>query len=309
MPAAGELPCAEAKTGPMITASDGIRLHVRAVGSGPPLVFAHEFSGDARSWDPQISFFSRYYRCTVYCARGYPPSDVPKALQAYDQTRAAEDLADVVRAVTDGAAHVVGLSMGGFAALHFGLRYPQLARSLTIAGVGYGAKPEQQPEHGLAMKREAAHAEAIGMTGFARELAGSAYARCLRAKDEVGWRKFAGQLSEHSVAGMAMTLRGILAARPSLWHLADRLREFNVPVLLLSGDEDTPCLEPNLFLKSTLPNAALAIMPRSGHLINLEEPMLFNSLVFGFLAAVDGGGWSRWRGGPDQVAAAEGERA
>ena len=67
-----------------------------------------------------------------------------RPIDAYNQDRAAEDLADVVRAVADGPAHIVGLSMGGFAALHFGLRYPQLARSLTIAGVGYGAKPEQQ---------------------------------------------------------------------------------------------------------------------------------------------------------------------
>ena len=179
----------------MITTSDGIKLDVRTVGSGEPLVFAHEFSGDARSWDAQIGFLSRYYRCTTYCARGYPPSEVPTSVDAYNQTRAAEDLADVVRAVADGPAHVVGLSMGGFAALHFGLRYPQLARSLTIAGVGYGAKPEQQPEYGNSTRREADHAEAIGMTAFARELAESGYARCLRAKDEAGWRRFSEQLS------------------------------------------------------------------------------------------------------------------
>jgi len=102
----------------LISASDGIRLEVRSVGSGAPLVFMHEFSSDARSWDAQVSFFSRYYCCTVYCARGYPPSDVPQSVGAYDQIRAAEDLADVVRAVCDGPAHIVGLSMGGFAALH-----------------------------------------------------------------------------------------------------------------------------------------------------------------------------------------------
>ena len=114
----------------MITASDGIRLHVRSAGSGEPLIFAHEFSGDARSWDAQISFFSQHYRCTTYCARGYPPSDVPTTIEAYSQSRAAEDVADVVRAVADGPAHIIGLSMGGFAALHCGLRYPQLVLSL-----------------------------------------------------------------------------------------------------------------------------------------------------------------------------------
>jgi pimeloyl-ACP methyl ester carboxylesterase len=290
----------------MITASDGIRLHVRSAGSGEPLIFAHEFSGDARSWDAQISFFSQHYRCTTYCARGYPPSDVPTTVEAYSQSRAAEDLADVVRAVADGPAHIIGLSMGGFAALHCGLRYPQLVRSLTIAGVGYGARPERQLEYRNSTQREAAHAEAIGMAAFASELAGSSYAQCLRARDEAGWRRFAEQLGEHSVTGMAMTLRGVLAARPSLWHLADALRALKVPVLLITGDEDTPCIEPNLFLKEALPDAALCVMPRAGHLMNLEDPALFNTIAYGFLTAVDRGDWSRLKGGTNNRAAAEG---
>ena len=281
----------------LISATDGVRLEVRSVGSGAPLVFVHEFSSDARSWDPQVGFFSRYYRCTVYCARGYPPSDVPTSVGAYGQIRAAEDLADVVRAVCDGPAHIVGLSMGGFAALHFGLRHPQLVRSLVVAGVGYGAKPEQQAEHSASSKRDADHAEAIGMAAFARNLAASQYAQCLRAKDQTAWLRFAERLAEHSVIGMAMTLRGVLATRPSLWHLADRLRGLDRPVLLVAGDEDTPCLEPSLFLKATLPDAAFCVMPRTGHLINLEEPSLFNTILFSFLVAVEHGRWSQWKGG------------
>jgi pimeloyl-ACP methyl ester carboxylesterase len=280
----------------LISATDGVRLEVRSVGSGAPLVFVHEFSSDARSWDPQVGFFSRYYRCTVYCARGYPPSDVPTSVGAYDQIRAAEDLADVVRAVCDGPAHIVGLSMGGFAALHLGLRHPQLVRSLVVAGVGYGAKPEQQAEHSASSKRDADHAEAIGMAAFARNLAASHYAQCLRAKDQTAWLRFAERLAEHSVIGMAMTLRGVLATRPSLWHLADRLRGLDRPVLLVAGDEDTPCLEPSLFLKATLPDAAFCVMPRTGHLINLEEPSLFNTILFSFLVAVEHGRWSEWKG-------------
>ena len=280
----------------LISASDGIKLEGRSVGSGAPLVFVHEFSSDARSWDAQVGFFSRYYCCTVYCARGYPPSDVPQSVGAYDQIRAAEDLADVVRAVCDGPAHIVGLSMGGFAALHLGLRHPQLVRSLVVAGVGYGAKPEQQAEHSASSKRDADHAEAIGMAAFARNLAGSRYAQCLRAKDESAWLRFAERLAEHSVIGMVMTLRGVLATRPSLWHLADRLRGLDRPVLLVAGDEDTPCLEPSLFLKATLPDAAFCVMPRTGHLINLEEPSLFNTILFSFLVAVEHGRWSEWKG-------------
>src|SRR6266849_10486312 len=146
-----------------VVASDKIDLHVCSTGRGDPLVFVHEFSGDARSWDAQVAYFSRYFRCTVYCARGYPPSRVPTDLSAYSQERATDDLADVVRAVADRQAHIVGLSMGGFAALHFGLRHAHLARSLVVAGVGYGAKPDQQPQYGIDLCREADHAQSIGM--------------------------------------------------------------------------------------------------------------------------------------------------
>ena len=290
-----------------IITSDGVKLSVQTSGNGEPLVFVHEFSGDARSWEPQVNYFSRYYRCTSYCARGYPPSDVPAQASAYDQARAAEDLADVVRNVANGPAHIVGLSMGGFAALHFALRHRQLARSIVVAGVGYGAKPEQQPKYGESMCAEADHAEKVGMAAYARELAGSDYAQCLRGKDETGWRRFARELAEHSVLGMAMTMRRILATRPSLWHLADKLKTLDLPVLLVTGDEDTPCLEPNLFLKATLPDAALCVIPRSGHLLNLEEPALFNSIVFNFLTAVDSGHWRAWRGG--KPGASQGEKA
>ncbi len=279
-----------------VVTGDGIRLHVQSNGRGIPVIFVHEFSGDARSWDAQVAFFSRHYRCVTYCARGYPPSDVPAAIDAYSQVRAADDLADVVRSVADGPAHIIGLSMGGFAALHLGLRHPSLARSLVIAGVGYGAKPDQQPQYGHSMRKEADHAEAVGMTEFARELAHSDYAQCLRAKDERTWRVFARQLGEHSAAGMAMTLRGILATRPSLWHLAEGLRALNIPTLLVTGDEDGPCIEPSQFLKTTLPDATLWVVPRTGHLLNLEEPALFNRGVFEFLAAVEHGRWGEWRG-------------
>jgi pimeloyl-ACP methyl ester carboxylesterase len=279
----------------MATTSDGVRLAISTTSSGQPVVFVHEFSGTARSWHAQVGSFSRYYNCIAYCARGYPPSDIPPAIASYSQDRAADDLAEVIRATADGPLHVVGLSMGGFAALHLGLRRPELVKSLTIAGVGYGARPDEQPAYGDSMRAEADHAEAVGMAAFARELAYSPYAQCLRAKNEDGWRHFGALLAQNSATGMAMTLRGVLATRPSLWHLADRLRQLHVPVLLMIGDEDQPCIEPNIFLKSMLPDAALCVLPRTGHLLNLEEPVLFNSTVFAFLTAVEHGRWGAWR--------------
>ena len=276
-----------------ITTGDGVVLSVDVVGDGEPIVFLHEFSGNLLSWAPQVEALSRNYQCITFNARGYPPSQVPDAAGAYSQARAADDVADVIAALGIDSAHVVGLSMGGFAALHVAIRHPSRARTLVVAGCGYGANPSDQADHFAAMNREAKHAEAIGMSAYAQELAGSRYAKPLRAKDEGAWRTFAQQLTAHSALGMAMTLRSVLARRPSLWHLEPQLARISQPVLLVIGDEDEPCIEPNLFLKRTLPDCALAIMPRAGHLLNLEEPARFSRLIERFFAAVSDGSWHR----------------
>ena len=100
---------------PLAAMSDGTRLYYESTGSGYPLLFSHEFAGDYRSWEPQVRYFARRYRVIVYNARGYPPSDVPEEVGAYSQARAMHDIAQLLEALQVPQAHVVGLSMGGYA--------------------------------------------------------------------------------------------------------------------------------------------------------------------------------------------------
>src|ERR1700719_109115 len=129
---------------PHLTTDDGIRLYYEETGSGAPIVFVHEFAGDHRSWEPQVRCFARRYRCITYNARGYPPSDVPSDGERYSQERARDDIRAVLDALRLDKAHIVGLSMGGFATLHFGFAYPDRARSLAVCGCGYGAAPDER---------------------------------------------------------------------------------------------------------------------------------------------------------------------
>jgi pimeloyl-ACP methyl ester carboxylesterase len=276
---------------PHVSADDGVRLYVEEAGDGPPVVFVHEFAGDHRSWEPQVRALSRRYRCVVYSARGYPPSDVPDDEAAYSQARAVADLVAVLDGLDIDRAHVVGLSMGGFATLHLGLRHPERARSLVVSGVGYGAPPEKQE----AFKRESGViADAFASEGAAavaeRYAVGPARVQ-LQNKDPRGWAEFAARLAEHDSTGSALTMRGVQAARPSLYDLTDELRALDVPTLLIAGDEDEGCLEPNLMLKRTIPTAGLALLPKTGHTCNLEEPALFTALLERFFADVENGAW------------------
>jgi len=276
---------------PHVTADDGVKLWYEETGSGIPLVFAHEYGGDARSWEPQVRHFARTYRCIVFNARGYPPSDVPADVSMYSQQRACDD----IRAVLDGLgidkAHIIGLSMGGFATLHFGMQYADRARSLVVGGAGYGAPLEVREQFARESLEVADRIEADTMAEFGKSYAiGPARVQFLN-KDPRGWQEFADQLCEHSTLGSVNTMRGLQAKRPSLYDFADEMKAMRVPALIVNGDEDEPCLEVGLFLKRTIPSSGLVILPGTGHLTNLEEPALFNQLCGDFLARVDAGRW------------------
>ena len=270
---------------------DGVRLYYEEAGTGDPVVFVHEFAGRHWSWEPQMRYFSRRHRCVVYAARGYPPSDVPEAVEQYSQARAAADIGAVMDAAGIERAHIVGLSMGAFATLHFGLDQPSRARSLVCAGIGYGAHKDDEAEFRRLAEEVARAFETQGSKQFAR-VYGSAAARVqYEAKDPRGYAEVIERLAEHSVRGAANTQRGVQAKRPSLYDLEDRLARMTVPTLIVAGDEDDQTLLPGIYLKRTIPASGLLVLPKTGHAINLEEPDAFNRAVAEFLAQVIAGRW------------------
>ena len=274
---------------PFVTADDGVRLHWEESGSGKPLLFIHEFAGDHRSFAPQVEHFRDRYRCLVYDARGYPPSDVPVDERAYSQLRAVADAVAVLDAAGVERAHVVGVSMGGFCALHLGLRHPDRVDGLVIAGVGYGAHPDVAANFRAESEAVAAAFDAEGAAEVAKRYAVGPARVQFQNKNRAAWELFARQLAEHDSGGSARTMRGVQRLRPSLYDLRDELAAMAVPVLIVVGDEDEGCLEADLMLKRTIPTSGLAILPRTGHTCNLEAPDEFNAPVERFLAAVDAG--------------------
>jgi len=274
------------------TSQDGVRLYHEEAGSGTSVLFVHEFAGDHRSWEPQVRAFARQHRCIVYAARGYPPSDVPTELSAYSQDLAVGDALAVLDDLQVDRAHVVGLSMGAFSTLHLGLRHPERTRSLVVAGCGYGAHRDAREAFRAESEAIALAFDTEGAAGIAPRYAEGPARVQFQNKDPRGWGEFARNLAEHSAEGSALTMRGVQRERPSLYDLTDRLAALEVPTLLIVGDEDEGCLESNLMLKRTIPTAALAVLPRTGHTSNLEEPELFNALVGDFLSTVEAGRWA-----------------
>jgi len=253
------------------------------------VVFVHEFAGDIRSWEPQLRYFSRRYRCIAFNARGYLPSDVPESVSQYSQAIAADDIANVMADIGVRKAHIIGCSMGGYATLHFGLRHARMARSLTVIGAGYGSDPDKRAQflkdNDVMARRfeELGTAEAISIYQI-----GPARVQ-YQNKDPRGFHEFCEEFAEHSALGSANTLRGVQGRRPTIYSLERGLARMKVPTHIVSGDEDNNCLEPGIFIKRVCPAARLTVVAATGHAVNVEEPDLFNSLTDDFLALVDSG--------------------
>jgi len=278
---------------PKFKTSDGTSLYYEEAGTGTPVVFVHEFAGDYRTWEPQMRAFSRSHRCVTYSQRGYPPSDVPSDPARYGQDIARGDVIALMDTLGIKKAHVVGHSMGGYTALHVGLRHPERCISVTAAGCGWGSLPD--PAAREAMRKVAMDTAKMftekGMAEGAAIYGDGQMRQAHKHKDPRGYAEFMRMLSEHSAQGHALTMAMVQAKRPTLWDLEADLKKFSVPLLIISGDEDEPCLDGSVFLRRTAPTAGLLVMPRSGHNVNTEEPTAFNAALAELFAAAEAGRW------------------
>ena len=269
----------------------GVRLHYLDTGqeaSGAEdsaLLFLHEFGGDAQSWTEQVRFFSQHpthrRRCLVPSARGYPPSEVPETAADYGWQINLEDALGLIHHLGLKKIDVVGLSMGAYIALLMSLKAPEIIASAVCASVGSGGLP---PMREAFIADALASAEAIADSGIipATSMAMAPNRVQLLDKNTAAWQEFRDHLSSHPAIGAAHTLREVQAKRPALPSFQEELNNSQVPVLILAGDEDEPCLDASLWLKRQMPLSGLAMTSRSGHLLNLEDPAGFNQAILDF---------------------------
>jgi len=276
---------------PHATASDNVRLYFEEAGSGTPIIFLHEFAADHTNWEPQMRYFSRRHRCIAYSARGYTPSDVPQSKEVYTYKHFYTDALAVLDHLKIEKAHLVGLSMGAYSSLQIGLNAPSRALSLTLAGVGSGSGLKNLGAWRAQCQTNGESYEKIGAAEVAKATREAPSRIPFLLKDPRGHKDFYDALARHSSLGSANTMRSFQGGRPSIYTLTDAIRKVPTPTLIICGDEDDSCIEPSLFLKQHLPASGLAMFPKSGHVLNLEEPALFNETVERFIALAEAGRW------------------
>jgi 3-oxoadipate enol-lactonase len=276
---------------PHATTGDGIKLYFEEAGSGTPILFIHEFAGDYRIWEPQMRYFSRRHRCICYSARGYKPSDVPSDVSAYSYKHWISDAVAVLDHLKIEKAHFVGLSMGGYTVVMLGIHQLGRALSLTAAGAGSGSERVRTEEFRKQSLALAEQFEKVGSAEVARTYGMSPARVSFLVKDPRGFADFNAMFAQHDAKGSANTMRGFQARRPSLYDFEAEIRRISVPTLIVVGDEDEPCLEPSMFLKQWIASSGLAVFPKTGHVVNQEEPALFNRTVDEFLTRAEAGRW------------------
>jgi 3-oxoadipate enol-lactonase len=276
---------------PYAITPDKVRLHYDETGHGAPVLFVHEFAGDYRSWEPQMRELGKRYRCIAYAARGYTPSDVPADKAAYTYQHVMRDCVAVLDHLKIEQAHIVGLSMGGYTTLQVALNHPGRVRSMVLAGTGSGSERAYTEQFHKNSRELALVFEREGSAAVAKTYGNGPSRLPFAIKDARGFAEFSRMLAEHDAQGSANTSRGFQGGRPSLYDFESGIAKLKIPALIVVGDEDERCIEPSLFLKNTIEASGLVMFPKTGHVVNLEEPDLFNQVVGDFLARVDAGRW------------------
>ena len=278
---------------PMVPVN-GVKLNVIEKGEGHPIVFLHEFAGNANSWAPQFRRLARGYRCIAYNSRGYPPSDVPAHEDLYGQEISIADLGGLLDALQIEKAHLVGLSMGAYTGLVYAMRNPGRVSAVVAASGGSGSNVDPAKVQAFSTDAKARADRMMSSWGdVVKEMTTGPARLQLKQKDPKGYDRFVRDMNEASPRGSSMTMRKVQAERPSLTGYAEELKGMTTPTLLIAGDEDEACIDINVFLKRHMPCAGLAMMPKAGHLVNLEDPAAFNTLIETFFKQAEAGAWPR----------------
>jgi len=266
---------------------NGIDLYYEITGSGFPIVLIHEFSGNMRNWDPQVPALSRNYQVIRYDCRGYGRSSVPTDPAAYSQDASVEDLHQLLLHLGIRQAYVGGLSKGGNIALNFGLKYPDMVKGLIIAATGSGSTNPEEFRAGL--ERTATILETQGTQAVIDGVMNAQTRVGYFQKNPEAAKQFREEYLSQSPLGIAHTARGVLMKRPPIFELESKLVKLQVPALILVGDKDAPCLAPAHFMKEKMAHAELHLLAGIGHVINMEVPDLFNTIVLNFLDKIEAG--------------------
>lgn len=264
-----------------IARANGINLYYEIPGEGPNLVLIEGLGYHSWMWYRQVPAFVPHFRTLIYDNRGVGQSDMPPG--PYNHGQNADDLAALLDQIDWDRTHVLGVSMGGFIAQEFALRYPERLDRLVLVATGFGGKnmvpvpseaiqamlpdptisPEERMRRGMRV--------ACGNQSWPDE-------HTEEFERIIGWRLERPQPPE---AATAQFMAGLA------FDAEDCLYQIHAPTLVIAGTEDRVVPPRNAeLLAERIPDATLDIIPGAGHLAFIEQAERFNHDVIAFLTEV-----------------------
>ena len=256
---------------------NGTALYYEEEGEGHPVVLVHGHTVDRRMWDDQIEHLRSKYRVIRYDSRGYGRSAIPSN-KKYAHT---DDLKALLDHLKVSRTHLVGLSMGGLIALDFVLAWPETISSLVTVDAVLGGYDWNESgdlirsvhrtalKHGVEAAKDLWLESALFAPAMEKDKV-AARIRCM-VKDYSGghWRNRAPIRGNEPVA-------------------IDRLHQISCPTFVVVGQRDTPDFH-NIaeILHKEIPAARKTILPRAGHMANMEESEKFNEVLMEFLECAE----------------------
>ncbi|KAK0346153.1 hypothetical protein LTR91_016749 [Friedmanniomyces endolithicus] len=253
---------------------DGVRLYYETRGSGTPLILTHGYSSTSEMWQGQIDVLARDgYRVVVWDMRGHGKSSYPDEQSLYSEEHTVADMAAILDEVSGlgSSAIVGGLSLGGYMSLAFYRLHPTRVRALLIIDTGPGFKNDAAREAWNKTARE---------TGARFDRDGLSLTKGLSPERS--------QVTHRNAQGLAMAARGMLAQRNAA--VIESLPHIKTPALVVVGGDDTPFLVASEYMAKKIPGAKNVVVPKAGHAVNIDQPLLFNDAVRAFLRSLGGSG-------------------
>ena len=258
-----------------IKISENPSISIDYAGEGEMLIFLHGIGGNKKNWKDNLNFFSDKFLSVAWDTRGYGESDDYEGILKFDDVL--DDLKKVLDHFNKDKAHIVGLSMGGQIATLFFEKYPNHVKTLTLCDTHFGLSnlSKKEIEKFINLRKEPL------LNGKEPKEIAPRVASTLIGdmKNTSAYKQLINSMSLLHKDSYLKTID--TSMRTEHRHI---FKTINVPTLIMVGELDS--LTPPSMSKEIMreiKNSYIKIIPNAGHLINIENPDLFNVNLMTFL--------------------------
>lgn len=255
-------------------------------GKGPPVLLLHGFTGKGSTWKQLVNVLKSNWKVIVLDLPGHGETLVEKPRS---MTQFCSDLSQFLSFLQVEKIHLVGYSLGGRTALSFAMLYPNRILSLILESASPGLEKEEERIDRKKYDYQLAKTiEQNGISYFVHFWESIPLFKSQRKLPKSIRDSIRKERLSHTEEGLAQSLRYMgTGSQPSWW---DQLEKLDVPVQLITGDQDKKFVHINHEMKKLLPNVTMQEVKNTGHCVHVEQPNTFNTIVIDFLHKIESGG-------------------